>query len=220
VSDHHHMDERSEENHVASLSPVEPSARAAISWRPGQKRRCQESLRPAAPSGAGGRPERARSHGSACATGRSPAAKPRRRFAWPSGRTGRSPVPRSAQRTPRASATCRSVAAGQQPAMRVAGHRLARRLQRCRLSRRQLVHLGPLEHEHGAEERLSLARLLAGPEVALLDRHRRQDPDRLLAFPESLAELEPPLEARAERHPEPTREHLAQRCGGLATIAG
>jgi hypothetical protein len=47
--------------------------------------------------------------------------------------------------------------------MRVAGHPLARRLRRCRLSRRQLVHLGPLEHEHGAEERLSLARLLAGP---------------------------------------------------------
>lgn len=74
--------------------------------------------------------------------------------------------------------------------MRIAGQRLARRLQRHRLNPGQRLGLRQREHERGLEEHAPLAGLLPAL-VALLDRHRGKDPQRLLVLADRPAELQP-----------------------------
>jgi len=80
----------------------------------------------------------------------------------------------------------------------VAGERLAGRLQRRRLARGKRLDLLGVEDRDALEERDRLAGLLVGAAVALLDWHRGDDADRLLALADAVAEIEPGFEARDE----------------------
>ena len=80
--------------------------------------------------------------------------------------------------------------------MALAGQRLARRRQRHRLARLQRRHLRDVEHRNRPEQhpraRLALDHLQLRPvRLAILDRHRRHDPDRALAPAHAIPELQP-----------------------------
>jgi hypothetical protein len=66
--------------------------------------------------------------------------------------------------------------------VRIAGQRLARRLQGQLPDALERRHLRAVEYEHGLEQHAGLAGLLCGGAVVLLDGQRRDDPDRLLAL--------------------------------------
>jgi hypothetical protein len=74
--------------------------------------------------------------------------------------------------------------------MRVPGQRFARRLEQHRLDPGQRLGLRQGEHERGLEEHAPLAGLLPAL-VALLDRDRGEDPQRLLVLADRPAEPQP-----------------------------
>jgi hypothetical protein len=79
--------------------------------------------------------------------------------------------------------------------VRVAGQRLTWRLKRRLFDPVDRRDLRAVEDEHGLEQHPDLA----GRAVALLDRQRRDDPDRLLALLDREPEQQPGLEAGNER---------------------
>jgi len=81
----------------------------------------------------------------------------------------------------------------EQVAVRVAGQRLTRRLDRRGVHAGQQVGLRVGEHERRTEHDPRLVRLLVA--LAALDRHRREHDQRLLALAHAAPELQPRPEA-------------------------
>src|SRR5215212_8580363 len=85
-----------------------------------------------------------------------------------------------------------------QVGVRTACERLGGRLQRRWLSGAKRLDLLGVEDRDALEQRDRLAGLLAGGALALLDGHRGDDADRLLALADAVVEIAPGLEARDE----------------------
>jgi hypothetical protein len=76
----------------------------------------------------------------------------------------------------------------------VTAKRLARRLERSLLSVLDRRDLCSIEHRDGTEQDALLAAVIAGERIAVLERHRREDPDRALSLANAIPELKPRLE--------------------------
>jgi hypothetical protein len=81
--------------------------------------------------------------------------------------------------------------------VRVTGQRLARRIQWRRLDPIERSDLRAVEHRHALEQQPRPARVGARVGVVVstwLDRHRRDEPDRLLTLAHAIPQLKPGLE--------------------------